>query len=500
MTIPLPVAEPVDFLQLPFGALAGAASDALLLLDAQQRIVAVNEAGLQMFGRSEAEMAGQPLSSLIPPSRRQAHEAQVRAFEASGRRQLPALMREPVLGLRANGEEFPVEVSISRIDLLVDAQPRRYSVALLRDLGGSRGLRAEMLALTTRLRGVLDLTPVAIWIVDGEQLVYANHAAAALFGVPDLHHLVGRSIGTLLQVNGPMSLPSHLARAARDVSQPDLLSGQVLRPDGQFRQVEIATAALPDHGATVMQMVIIDVSESRAQAQEQSQHRQELRRLAASVVEAREEERRRIARELHDELGQRLTALKLELASLRSEDAGGPDTAGRAARIAGMMEMVDNTVAALRRIAVDLRPLMLDDLGLNAAIESLARDAARRMDMEVTVQLDRDDPPLAPGADIALYRMVQEALTNVGRHAGATDVRIELGRDGDELVLTVHDNGRGFPERAMRQEGRYGLLGMRERALMLGGRLEVDNPPGGGGRITVRLPLKLDHALRGERA
>jgi signal transduction histidine kinase len=326
--------------------------------------------------------------------------------------------------------------------------------------------------------------------------------------VPDWTHLVGRPISSLLRVSGPVSLPAHLARAVLDDSRPDILSGTVLRPDGQSRQVEIATAALPDHGATVMQMVIIDVSESRAQAQEQSQHRQELRRLAANVVEAREEERRRIARELHDELGQRLTALKMELASLRPDDARAEDAglvsgpvAGRVAgRVAGMMEMVDNTVAALRRIAADLRPLMLDDLGLNAAIEWLARDAARRMDVEVTLRLDPEDPPLAPGADIALYRMVQEALTNVGRHAGATDVDIELRREGEELVLAVHDNGRGFPERSMRQEGRYGLLGIRERALMLGGRLEVDNPPGGGGRITVRLPLRMDLGRQGEAA
>ena len=100
-----------------------------------------------------------------------------------------------------------------------------------------------------------------------------------------------------------------------------------------------------------------------------------------------------------------------------------------------------------------------------------------------------EDPPLAQGADIALYRMVQEALTNVGRHSGASDVHIELVESEGELALTVRDNGSGFPDRSLRQEGRYGLLGMRERALALGGRLDIDTPPGGGGRITVHLPL-----------
>jgi PAS domain S-box-containing protein len=376
-------------------------------------------------------------------------------------------------------------VSITRVELPVDGQSRSYFVAMLGDRSAERALRAEVLMLNQRLRTVLELSPAAIWIVDGELVVYANRAMIALFGVPDRGHLIGRPIGTLLRPHAPGSLNDHLAQPDRAGAQPTIVGGTVLRPDGQMREVEVTTTALPDHGQTVVQMLITDVTERRAQALEQSQHRLELRRLAASVVEAREEERRRIARELHDELGQHLTALKMEISSLRTIDRP-CDATGR---IAGMLEMVDSTVAALRRIAADLRPLILDDLGLNAAIEWLGRDAARRLDMEVAVRVGGSDPPLAPGADIALYRMVQEALNNVGRHAHATDVRIELRQESSELVLTVHDNGRGFPERSMRQEGRFGLVGIRERALMLGGRLEIDNPPGGGGRITVHLPL-----------
>jgi len=105
------------------------------------------------------------------------------------------------------------------------------------------------------------------------------------------------------------------------------------------------------------------------------------------------------------------------------------------------------------------------------------------------VRLGEEDPPLADAAAIAVYRMVQEALTNVARHAHATDVGIEMRQEGGELVLRVRDNGVGFSDRCLQHDGRYGLLGIRERAYMLGGRLEVDNPPGGGGRLTVRLPL-----------
>ena len=486
MTTPAPAAAPVDFLQFPLGTIASAARDAIVMVDGQQHIVAVNEAAARMFGYAQPDLLGQPLSCLIPEDKRAAHDRHVQSFGASGQKERRALAHESIRGLRADGQVFPAEISISSVELLVDGQPRAYFVAMLRDLSVERDLRAEVAMLTARLRAVLDLTPVAIWIVDGTSVVYANHATAVLFGLADAQQLAGRSIHTLLQAGAPEGLQAQLDQALAQGATPVIIKGSVLRADGQPRQVEIATSALPDHGHTVLQMAIIDVTESRAQVLEQARHRQELRHLAASVVEAREEERRRIARELHDELGQRLTALKLEIAGLRSQepwrDGGG--------RITAMMEMVDSSVSALRRIAADLRPLMLDDLGLNSAIESLARDAARRMDIEVMVSLGSEDPPLAPGADIALYRMVQEALTNVGRHAGATDVRIELRQQGDELVLTVRDNGKGFPGRSMGQEGRFGLLGIRERALMLGGRLDIDNPPGGGGRIVVHLPLR----------
>lgn len=476
----------VDYFDTPQGAIASAAREGIVLVDEAQVVVALNAAALSMFGYAQTEIVGQPLDMLIPERLRAIHAEHVRAFVASAQIE-PRGMRAPsIRGLRADGQVFPAEASILRVDLPHDGTTRPYFVAMLRDLSVDSELRADVLTLTARLRAVLDMAPVAMWIVEGDRVVYANRATVELFGMPDAASLFGESIHALLHPDEPGALPAHLTSALVSRSKPSVLTGTIVRRDGGLRQVEIATTALPDHGRTVLQMAITDVTQRSAQALEQSQHRLELRRLAASVVEAREEERRRIARELHDELGQRLTALKMEIASLRSHD----QQRKQGSRFDGMIEMVDNTVAALRRIAADLRPLMLDDLGLSAAIEWLARDAARRMDIEVTVHLQGEDPLLAPGADIALYRMVQEALTNVGRHAHATGARIELRQEGAELVLVVQDNGRGFPERAVGQDGRYGLLGIRERAIMLGGRLEVDNPPAGGGRITVRVPLR----------
>lgn len=470
---------------MPLGVIAHAAREAIVVVDRQQSIVAMNPAAQRMFRYAGGEALGRPLSILIPPAARTAHEGHLQRFDASGVVERPMPERGVIKGLRADGQEFPAEAAISRIELVIDGRTRTFFAALLRDLSQERALQDEVEALTRRFRTLLDLTPVAMWICEGDHVAFANRAALDLFGLGSGEPLVGRSIYALLHPDMHGALREQIQRALEAEAPPPPVASAIVRFDGQTREVEIASAALPDHGRTIVQMVITDVTRRRRQEREQERHRRELRQLSASVVQAREEERRRIARELHDELGQRLTALKMELSSL------GPAAApsSHEARVTGMLEMIDDTVAAVRRIAADLRPMMLDDLGLNAAIAWLARVAARRMDVKITVRLDDEDPPLTEAEAIAVYRMVQEALTNVARHAHATDVGIEMRQEGGELVLTVRDNGVGFSARCLQHDGRYGLLGIRERAHMLGGRLEVGNPPGGGGRLAVRLPL-----------
>ena len=481
-----PPERAVDFFSIPLSAISDAAREAVILVDPQQVILTANAAATRVFGCTEADLAGQPLERLIPARYRAEHSVRFRAFDASGQPELP-MNREPIQCLRWNGEEFPAAVSLSRIALTPgSAGPRHCFVVVLCDLSVERQLRAEVAALTERFRMLLDLSPLAMWIIEDDHVAYVNHAALALFGVIQADRLVGKPLGDLFHPDSREAVATQVRRALDVASPPPVMGGGIVQAGGERRDVEIACAALPDSRRTVLQMVVTDVTQRQAQTREQMEHRAALRRLAANVVEAREEERRRISRELHDELGQRLSALKLELSGLRPAGARQPADA----RITGMLEMVDDTVAAVRRIAADLRPLMLDDLGLNAAIEALARDVTRRMGIDVTVRLGDDDPPVDDGTAIAIYRMVQEALTNVGRHSQATEAHVELLPEQDELLLSVRDNGIGFPERSLHQEGRFGLLGIRERAIMLGGRLDVDNPPGGGGRIVVHLPLK----------
>ena len=483
-TTPNDIADPFDL--TPHGILY-AAHDAVLTIDDGQRIVMINAAAQRMFGVVAAEALGSPLSRFIPERLRHRHAASVQRFDESGLLERPMGERDKVRGLRANGEEFALEARISRLEVADGRGPVRYFVALMHELSAPSALGLELDALKQRMRAIFELAPVAIWITEGERIVFANRACAELFGTPDHEGLLGQSVYALLRPESHASVKQKLALALSTDNPVRLVRERIARLDGDTREVEIALAALPDHGRSAVQMVITDVTQRRHEGRELERSRRELRRLSASLVEAREEERRRIARELHDELGQRLSALKMELASLvpaaqrRAQDG----------RVIRMLDMIDETVASVRRIAADLRPLMLDDLGLNAAVEWLARESERRMGIEITLRLPEQDPEISARASIALFRMVQEALTNIGRHARATEVEIEIQLLDDALLLTVQDNGVGFAEHSIYREGSHGLMGMRERAYMLGGQFQIGKSPSGGASIAIRLPLQM---------
>ncbi|MCW5632861.1 MAG: PAS domain S-box protein [Rubrivivax sp.] len=468
----------------PLCTLLSVVHEAILLVDDAQKVIGFNHAAEALLGCRASSALGRPLERFVPVAARAAHAGQVRRFTDSAdvrRRMAPG---RRVMALHGDGHEVPVEVTLSRVDVMVDGVMRHWSAALLRDLTLEDSLRGEIDTLTRRLYAALDATPVAVWIAEDEHIFYANAIAAHLVGEADAAALHGRRLGDWL--TEPTLLALRAARRGGETGPTVRVAGQLRQRGGALREIEAVVAPLPDHGHAVVQMVLEDVTERRRASAELERSGRELRRLQANVVEAREEERRRIARELHDELGQRLSALKMEVGALAAR-AGLP---AHEAPLAGMLVMLDETVAAVRRIASDLRPLMLDDLGLNAAIEWLARDTARRTGIEVEVQLGELAEPPDNRLATALYRMVQEGLTNVIRHAQARHVEVQLRQQRGAVVLSVADDGVGLPEAGTLRDDAYGLLGMRERAAMLGGSLEMQNVAGGGARLTVRMPWR----------
>lgn len=223
-------------------------------------------------------------------------------------------------------------------------------------------------------------------------------------------------------------------------------------------------------------------------AQRLEARRLDLERLSARVVEQHEDERRRIARELHDESAQVFSAVKMELAMFRN--VASPEESERLDRILGL---VDSGIAGIRSVVNDLRPALLDDLGLLPALRSLAERIEARSGLPITLEAPAALAPLSQEAELVLYRSLQEALTNVMRHADARSVAVRLSATEGEVELVVTDDGRGLPagKRAedFQRAGHMGLTGMRERVHGVGGRMRVENVPGGGLRVIAAVPV-----------
>lgn len=225
----------------------------------------------------------------------------------------------------------------------------------------------------------------------------------------------------------------------------------------------------------------------RAEEQLRESHEQ-LRALSIYLQHAREEERTRIAREVHDELGQKLTGLRFDLGNLRLRLPR--DQRHAQGAIQGMLAHIDNLIQAVRRISTELRPSVLDDLGLAAALEWQTHEFQSRTGLQCRIALKVRQPVNDQELNTAFFRIFQETLTNVMRHAHATKVEVRLAEDGGRLVLEVKDNGRGITESQMASSRSIGLLGMRERAALLGGELHIRGAPGKGTAVTVRIPLR----------
>lgn len=229
--------------------------------------------------------------------------------------------------------------------------------------------------------------------------------------------------------------------------------------------------------------------EVRAREQAEAELRrsyEQLRALAARMQTAREEERKRVAREIHDELGQALTAIKMDLTALLPEVLADTASASGLQRQQTVLGLLDEAIQSVRRIATDLRPGVLDDLGLVAAVEWAVGEFQARTGIETHVDLPEEDMALEPDCATALFRILQEALTNVARHATATRVTVRLAKEAGDLSFEVRDNGRGIREEQFAAGKSLGVLGMRERAILLGGKFSISSE--NGTTVSVRIP------------
>lgn len=321
-------------------------------------------------------------------------------------------------------------------------------------------------AAEAKLRGILQAarTPILVFDVSG-RVEFVNDRARTLFRTD----LAGATLEDVFQ---------RFHVASRDPSKP--MDGttwdrplQVMRTDGEMREVLINVSGYADHEGKPAGMIAVcyDVTEEKKVE----------KRLRQQRLRAEEGERRRIARELHDEVGQVLTGIKLALDTSRRTD--------QQPNVAEAVKLVDELLQSVRNLSLDLRPAVLDDLGIVPALLSHIERYTTQTGIRVDFKHTGLDRRFSADLETAAYRMVQEGLTNVARHAGVMDATVRAFASEDTLSVHIEDRGKGFDPAHIALGTSSGLAGMRERAQLLGGTLALDSAPGTGTKILAEIPI-----------
>ncbi|MGA3039528.1 MAG: ATP-binding protein [Bryobacteraceae bacterium] len=280
--------------------------------------------------------------------------------------------------------------------------------------------------------------------------------------------------------------------AGINAAQLDTGKHEVIDMFSQFRRSSMLTIGLTIAVGLIlalfsMRKILALEREAAARYQEAATARAELKQLSARLVETQENDRRAVSRELHDEVGQALTGVRLELANL-SQRIRMRDTPAAEAKLDEIKQLVEDSLGAVRNMALLLRPSMLDDLGLVPALQWQGREMSKRTGLRVRVAAEGVSDDLPEEHKTCIYRIVQESLHNCAQHAAATTVRVTVRQEPECIRIGIHDDGKGFPSNDTQRERGMGLLGMQERAAHLGGTLSIESQPGHGATVSIVLP------------
>jgi len=334
-----------------------------------------------------------------------------------------------------------------------------------------------------------SLEPVIL--LSGNTIIDCNGAALKVMGAGAKTDLTGLSIDDIsppLQPDGRKS-----TEKARALSEEVLRDGcgafEWVHRDltGKEFWVEVFLTAISERAPMITFGTWRDITERKRAEKELRESYERLRMLSAHIQEVREYERKSIARELHDVLGQMLTTINMDLAWMKKKTP--EKEKAILGKITAVISLVKQAVKTVQKVSSELRPVILEDFGLIPAIEHAAQSFQGKTGITTEVKLD-------PGVDldrkrsIALYRIFQEVTTNVIRHAGATKLHVSLERDRDVIALEIRDNGRGVSDKEIEDKSSFGILGMRERALFIGGRFHIRGVPGVGTGVRVEIPYQ----------
>jgi PAS domain S-box-containing protein len=500
---------------LGIGKLFDRIQDAIIVADAEtQRIVLWNPAATEIFGYSLPEALELRVETLVPEPLKNRHRSGIARYAQTGHGDYIDSHRLLDLpALKKGGEEIRIELSLSPIDPVGDADGGGgFVLAIVRDITGRKRAEEKLRYQKALLEAQSEASVDGILVVsaDGEMPSF-NQRFVDMWGIAE-EVLATRSEEVVLQsvLDRLVDPREVLARVAYVTEHPDekirgeevplkdgrtfeRYSGPLRDSDGRyygrmwhFRDIterKQAEEEIRELNETLEQRVV----ERTAQLAEREVR---LKILLGKLVVAQEEERRRVAHEVHDGLAQMIVAVQQHLEAFAKQHP--PDSPLGRENLDWNLELVQQTVEETRRVIGGLRPTALDDFGLAAALR-LQVEALRTEGWEIVYKEALGDQRLPAAVETMLYRVAQEALTNVRKHADTTRVRLKLARLGREVRLRIRDRGRGFRTTESTGGGgpgeKVGLSGMRERVTLLGGAFEVYSRPGVGALIVARVPL-----------
>jgi PAS domain S-box-containing protein len=471
-------------------------SDAIIATDLELRITSWNKAAEKIYGWHEDEVIGRNIDAVCQTEflDETREEAQKR-FSDEGQ------WRGKVRQEHKNGTEIFVMISVSW--LKDDNGNPIGGVTVNRDITDHIAIQRALLESEARLEGIIGTATDAIVTVDEEQrIILFNAAAEQMFGY-QADEVMGEPLELLIPERFRDAHSRHLHHfgqfgvTARKMGIPGEVQGR--RADGQEFPIEVMISQVEVSGHRLSTSILRDVTERKRmelqQAQlfeEISQKREQLRALTGRLVETEEAERKAIARELHDQVGQTLTGLDLNLNVIKEQISGALPQANASIQthLDDSLALVEQIGTRIRDIMAELRPSVLDDYGLLAALHWYRSQLTSRANFAIVIQGDEPAPRLPAPVELALFRITQEALTNVARHAQAGQVTVSLASDNGTVRLIIADDGLGFEiEDRNNLSGRqsWGLLTMAERAEAVGGHCRVESHPSQGTQVIVEI-------------
>ncbi len=457
---------------------------AIITVGADGRVESANRAAATMFRTTARSLRGQPVVRLFPAIQAVPPDIGDPADN----------YRLPLRGRRFDGSTFPAELETSG----PPRDGRMQTIYVVRDLSVLQAAKVDLRESERRLEAIASNIPGVVFQLHRQpderwpRVTYVSEAVKEMFGI-DAGTVQAYPDAFLarLRANDEDGFAAAMDKSACQFTQWDWEGRLVMAPGRDMWFKLRARPRRAAEGGIAWDGVIFNISASKRTEEELRRTSATLRELSAHLEETREEERKRIAREVHDEMGQTLSALRMEIALLRLELGTHQPELMR--RVQAMMTMTDRAIKITRDVTALLRPPALD-LGIDAALEWLTAGFSSSTGIPCTLQIGEGAIRLDERHEIALFRVVQEALNNVAKHAQASTVQVAIRQQGGRLVLAVNDDGKGFdPSEAARAHS-FGLIGIRERVLTLGGSIAIDSSPGRGSRLQVEIPLPAESA------